>query len=858
MRNPIRLCVSILALLIFNCSIAKQVLEETAKTVATNFLFSQGVLQSKSSKNVQKVFQSQFTIQSAKQNAFYVFNTTDSGGFVIVAGDDRIKPILGYTQEGVFDFSNLPRGLAKLMFEYKKGIREIVAQNHQPSELTIDKWANLIKEAYLAEKSATVGPLTETTWSQRPYYNVDFPDNSPSGCVATCVAQIMKYHNHPIKGEGQSSYNHSNYGTLSANHAEKTFNWTQMPNSLSYYSSQEEKEEISDLMWHIGVSINMNYGPDGSGAYPYRVRYALQDHFGYKKTMSHIYRSSYSLEGWQNIMKDELDQSRVVFHAGFCPDPEAGHAFVIDGYDQDDLFHVNWGWSGSYDGWFEINNLNPGGTYTWNQGQSAIIGITPDEKEAKIAMQGDIFIQKDSTVVVPDTLNPDTINIEESFYVHLHLGNIGNDDFKGSIWAIASDTSGNRIDTLGTFDSLDLDAFSNMGVAFPLQGRADFLPGLYKVHFYSKSYGNNETRIEPEGYVDSYTFYHLNHQDTIIDTTSYPNTLISWSHIQVDPEVIKIGEAFQVEVEVFNNRDTDFSGYISVDFHDLSNNWLSEIDYTFANINAGESKTLTFTTSAPQEDAGTYKVAMWSYEGNWNPVYEGKAPNTKEVIIAYETFSNLNLDIYEPNDNIEDAYRLPFVFENFQAYTDIQEANIHQVGNEDYYVLELESGYDYQIQLSGIDYYNDESEQFTNDIILTYGVNGVWSGEYFDGSDVPTIKVVNGGELQIKVISFFHNDDIGTYSLLARGSRTSTSNTVSVKENAASSVLIYPNPSSGQFSVFSPESGYMTLLNMQGETVLESEVQGNNKKVISFSTPGCYFLSLQTSSGLINKRIIIK
>ncbi len=286
--------------------------------------------------------------------------------------------------------------MAKWLEGYKNEIRFIITNNILQTTEIANDWSSLINGINYGGslgKKAGVTPLCQTTWDQSPYYNALCPyDNSASertvtGCVATAMAQVMKFWNFPATGTGYHSYNHDTYGTLSANFGSSTYNWTSMPNNVSSNNSA-----VATLMYHCGVSVDMNYGvgsTGGSGAYVISnaspvtncTEYALKNYFGYKSTLQGVEKDNYTQTQWVNLMKTELDAGRPVIYAGFGSG--GGHCFVNDGYDINSFFHFNWGWSGSYNGFFVITALNPGGVGTgggtggFNNNHQAVIGIEP-------------------------------------------------------------------------------------------------------------------------------------------------------------------------------------------------------------------------------------------------------------------------------------------------------------------------------------------------------------------------------------------------------------------------------------------------------------------------------------------------
>jgi hypothetical protein len=333
-----------------------------------------------------------------RQPTYYIINMQPDG-WVIVAGDDRAYPIIGYSTEG-----EVPRYQRPPAFEaWMLGVSdEIAAAQTQPTAKPATAasesadvaakietaWERLDEHdragaAEMAASASGVGPLLNTTWSQGQYYNQHCPldSNGPDGralvgCVATAMGQIMRHHEHPASGNGSHSYDHGIYGTLSADFGSTSYAWSSMPESgaLSSYNSA-----VATLLYHAGVAVDMGYGPDASGALPSAVAPALREYFRYR-TDDLAYRGSYSSAQWLQKLRDEIDAGRPVFYGGYSYD--SGHAFVCDGYTSgEDYFHFNWGWGGYADGNYYLDYLTPGGN-SFNADQAAVLGIEPGENGA--------------------------------------------------------------------------------------------------------------------------------------------------------------------------------------------------------------------------------------------------------------------------------------------------------------------------------------------------------------------------------------------------------------------------------------------------------------------------------------------
>lgn len=370
----------------------------TARRVADTYMSAMGMKNTAALSDV--TAQTPFT-------EFYVF-ASDEGGFIIVSADDCVLPVLGYSVNGRFRAQNIPTNVLSILDGYEHEIRYWKRFEAQKDGSVAQQWSALTSgQMYPAPLTTAVTALLTTTWDQCPYYNIlcpydaneDYSGNNHvvTGCVATATAQIMKYHNYPTTGYGSHSYLHDNgtvsYGTLSANFGATTYNWSNMPNSLTQSSTTAQVNAVAKLMYHIGVADEMEYDyaeNGGSGAFNYNYdnelipcsQTSLAKYFKYRPDMAFVERANFSDAEYCAILRAELDQSRPILYSGRGG---GGHSFVCDGYNNNGQFHINWGWGGVYDGYFTMGTLNPGGsgtggnsTHNYSDDNVALIGIRPN------------------------------------------------------------------------------------------------------------------------------------------------------------------------------------------------------------------------------------------------------------------------------------------------------------------------------------------------------------------------------------------------------------------------------------------------------------------------------------------------
>ena len=337
---------------------------------------------------------------------FHVYNIDH--GFVIVSADDRVKPILGYSTEGNFDAENLPFGLQDLLRSYTDEISAIMQNVTESSSELQAEWATLVDGTYVPTRNGrSVNALLDNNginnWQQNNGYNYYCPTdaNGPGGhcyvgCCALSMGQVMHYWQHPAKGTGSHSYdcNHAayldgvygDYGTLSANFGSTTYDFANMPNNLNGSTPSSQILKIARLLNHCGIAIDMWYGNQGSMAFHDDIGEALETYFKYDETFT-VWKDSYNGD-WEDLLKSDLDLGRPLIYCAYAS--AGGHEFVCDGYNDDNYFHFNMGWGGSYNGYYAISNLNA--QYNFNSSHGAIAHIRPLEETPDALQENDLEV----------------------------------------------------------------------------------------------------------------------------------------------------------------------------------------------------------------------------------------------------------------------------------------------------------------------------------------------------------------------------------------------------------------------------------------------------------------------------------
>lgn len=356
--------------------LAERVSPDTARKAAITFLSNNGA----------KTDQLTDLSKEAGFPNLYIFNSNP--GFVVMAADDCVQPILGYSLSNKFVVEGMPENISSWLQMYSDEIQSAIDNKARATDETVRQWKDLLEgNPNVAKATTIVAPLIQTQWNQGSPYNNLCPSGSVTGCVATAMAQVMKYWNYPSHGIGSHSYtpqDHPEYGIQTADFNSTNYDWTNMTNTYGNSSTNVQRTAVATLMYHCGVSVEMNYSPRSSGAVTAHVADALKTYFNYSSDVQHISRSSYSDATWISMLKAELDLNHPIQYHG--TGSGGGHSFVCDGYNNNNYFHFNWGWSGYCDDYYTINNLNPGpggigsgSNGIYNDDQGAIFGVHPSD-----------------------------------------------------------------------------------------------------------------------------------------------------------------------------------------------------------------------------------------------------------------------------------------------------------------------------------------------------------------------------------------------------------------------------------------------------------------------------------------------
>ncbi|MPM10131.1 hypothetical protein SDC9_56455 [bioreactor metagenome] len=351
---------------------------------------AQKFMSSKTSKSVSLI---PVSYENKGITQMYFFTDESNTSFVVIAADKFATPVIAYSTESGLD-AVLPDPVSDYFLGTELKLSEAEAKSMQSDQETSAEWESLSKTGALpVQLKSAVAPLLATTWNQDCYYNDSVPEHIDgpcghcyAGCVATAMGQVMKYHNYPASGTGSNIYGTGAYSNIHVDYSQANYNWAAMPGSIS-----SSNPEIAKLLYHAGVSVNMDYWYDGSGAVSQYAAEAFVDHFCYAPYVFYAERDGFADVDWIWVITNELKSFRPVYYSG--QGSSGGHAFVCDGIDNSSKLHINWGWSGSGNGYYSINSL-----YGFNDGQAAIFGVEPSTGDIQYCQSTSVHTAATDTI----------------------------------------------------------------------------------------------------------------------------------------------------------------------------------------------------------------------------------------------------------------------------------------------------------------------------------------------------------------------------------------------------------------------------------------------------------------------------
>ena len=599
---------------------------------------------------------------ATESEPFYAFDIGEEKGFVLVAGDDRLSPILGYSDKGHFDFDKMPPALCFWLEAfhdhlYRTGDGECGEPTHSPARV-------------MEVPRNAIAPMVSSNWSQQEPYNISCPEVSGelcnTGCTSTAMAQLVYYHRATCAKKLQSAIkaytcttDWPNYGKISvAGVAEGTpIDFDHMLDNYMGGESEVEKKAVADFLFYCAASLTTEFKPSSKGAStasPSDMPSALKKYFGFSKACCFKERKAYTNTQWEEMIYNELKENRPVVYTGRSE--TSSHAFIIDGYDGDMLYHVNWGWNGLYNGYFNLSLLSAvegSSTNGYTMSQGVLIG-------AQAAYEGEMWGTLSACNL---TLSGSTVGYTVANYTD------GADNFKFGIAAILDDGSFHLLKATTSYVGMTSRYVRTVSLALAKSNMADLTPGDYvlKPVFYRQSEGMWRLADCSDEYVfhlswngSSYTLS-LNspskNRTFTADAFSLPANAIMGAKIPVTATLTCHGGEYGSEVYLFASTTTSASSYSSKTGVYFKDGEQGEVSLYFTPSTAGKynvwiatdtkgnssiggcSVNVTTSSSNGELSVVDYQVENAVKSGEWNTVY-GK------VLKGTITLKNIGTSLY--------------------------------------------------------------------------------------------------------------------------------------------------------------------------------------------------------------------
>ena len=494
--------------------------------------------------------------ETAQLADYYVFNYDNQAGYIIIAADDQVSPVLGYVDNGNFDINNIPDNMRAWLQGYQDELNHIRSHSQEPRRAQT--------------LTTSVAPLLRTLWNQSAPYNNQCPtytlnnETYPTytGCVATATAQIMNHHKWPQSGTGSHSYTNNVGGagnqTISRDFAH-AYNWDLMLNSYTESSPTANINAVATLMADIGCAVEMNYKSDASGAASHNVPAALKTYFGYDADMTIISRNAFSINEWESILRAELDARRPVYYSGSAT--SGGHAFVVDGYNSDGMFHINWGWGGNSDGYFVTTMLNPKdqgiGSFEggYNNTQQAVIGIQREDNVTNTLVEPYCHF----TQLIPQV---SSVTLGSSAPIQFYRAGLeGAETYEHLYWGFAlyNEEETEMIQGAYSVNATGIEAGGLYSATSGFTPNSDLTPGKYHLYaIYTSDIFNSQTRFmrSPAGKAEYILV-------TVQGNTAYFSTPEADYDLQLNGEqisssVVYLNRPFRATFRIKNNGTEEF------------------------------------------------------------------------------------------------------------------------------------------------------------------------------------------------------------------------------------------------------------------------------------------------------------
>lgn len=621
-----------------------------ARTIALRKAVSLGVV----NPNASLSKQSPGGPEDAEDKAYYMFDNGGGRGFVIVSGDDRLPEVIGYATQGALLENDMPIQLKSLLDAFEKEYGKLVGDDTRMERATAERKA--LAQSFLAANVNVAPLLGDIQWGQSTPFNDLCPTSGGSrcltGCIATAMAQVIGYYKYPVRlQEDIPAYTKGLSLSAIPVSSAQSYDYSNMLGSYNSYSDTEASA-VATLMYHCGCAVQMEYGISESSAIGNSVHYVLGKYFGYDTTtLAYVRRNDYSLEDWCEIIDHELSNQRPVIYDGRTLS-DAGHAFVCDGADGNGFYHINWGWNGSYNGYFDISLLNhfyaedTTGLGEYNNENGMTIGIRPAGSGTSVPLaQG-----KDLNAgIVSASLTTSTReNTTGNFIVtaDIKVCNYTFENFSG--WVALAVDNGSGYELISSQTNVSLDAVTIQGnfiyASFRQSFEYCFPSGTTKVYVVC---GSGESEASACGAYDGNPYFYV----TATETTAELSNGYSLTATLTTDDTIYKGMDNDLTLTVTNSGLSEYLDNVKI--------------YTSSTETKPSSATSTMTLTVPANGGiSTRKVTInpsesgdlyvWVYDASGNALIAAKQftvqANDDPILTLESVESNAQADRYETKD----------------------------------------------------------------------------------------------------------------------------------------------------------------------------------------------------------------
>ena len=816
-----------------------------------------------------------FMPSTESESEYYVFNVGKGDGFVIISGDDAMTELVGYSDSGYFDENAIPDNMKSWLDGYAEYVRYVQQSGGRGNKKIMKAAGTPIVDSFVA-----------TRWNQSMPYNAQCPtydsngNRCPAGCVATAMAQVMKYHEWPDVGEGSNTYT-SGFGELTSDFSSHRYDWGNMlADYTGYYDSngnyvkewsQQQEDAVARLIYDCGVAVNMDYNSSESGATTASMVNAFNNNFKYDA--ERIVRVNKSTDEFFSIIKNELDNRMPVLYRG--AGIGSAHAFVIDGYDSNNFLHVNWGWGGMSDGFFDMNYMNPSqvgigggsGGYAWDQAITILspnkTGMKPDPEQMTLSYYPSY--EKGGVVYKGGiTTEKNQIGRREKLTAYLtNVYNSGSAEFNGDIAVGLFDKEGQMISTstVRGISGLPVGSLYALAFEFELPSFASVAKGRYYLYGISRVSAGYSLWIK----FDSASRVVLDVYDNVVVVVEENRELWATKAITV-PKHIPLDGGSKFAVYLQNPTSTVLDGYLVYSVKEAST----------GNVVENGAMPCIVYDGSDYEEYITLDIASnrnkYQIGGEYELIVEGLDLGD-EIVPVVDASTLMDYSCRFIIDGFAEQRTLQFInLRDGKMGTSINVDRFDKSEPQDFYVTYLvnysDADWDGLLTVGLFDGDDNLIKMSENKVSFSLHANTYYPKTCLSGL-TPKMDGVADGFYKLRLLSSESSSDDRYYDEWIRVQKDDGVDITIVGnmayngiyggavENALASdcLKIYPNPAT-DYAVVDYDGGIRSIEVYAMDGALVARAEAANRIDLSGLQPGVYVVSVATDCGVVRKQLI--